>query len=133
MHITLRPNEKIYINGAVLKADRKVSIELLNDAVFLLESHVMQEGNATTPIKQLYYMVQIMLMERNEQDANRLTLLQHCSAMARQYTDGQILEGVAKVLDLVGRKRYFEALKVIRSLVPVEHALIEAVPLAAAS
>ena len=37
MHITLRPNEKIYINGAVLKVDRKVSFELLNDAVFLLE------------------------------------------------------------------------------------------------
>ena len=32
MHITLRAGEKLYLNGAVLRADRKVSIELMNDA-----------------------------------------------------------------------------------------------------
>ena len=42
LKISLKPNEKIYINGAVLKVDRKVSIELLNDVQFLLENHVLQ-------------------------------------------------------------------------------------------
>jgi len=36
MHISLRPGEKLYLNGAVLRADRKMSLELLNDATFLL-------------------------------------------------------------------------------------------------
>ena len=71
MHITLRANEKIYINGAVLKTDRKVSIELLNDAVFLLQAHVMSEAEATTPMKQLYYIVQMMLMEPDDRELNR--------------------------------------------------------------
>ena len=42
LRITLKANEKIYINGAVIRADRKVSLELLNDVQFLLENHVLQ-------------------------------------------------------------------------------------------
>ena len=41
MCISLRSGEKIYINGAVLRVDRKVTLELINDVTFLLESQVM--------------------------------------------------------------------------------------------
>jgi flagellar protein FlbT len=41
LHISLRPGERIYVNGAVLKVDRKVAIEFLNDVTFLLEHHVL--------------------------------------------------------------------------------------------
>lgn len=123
MHITLRANEKIFINGAVLKVDRKTSIELMNDAVFLLEAHVMLERDATTPLRQLYYIVQLMLMEARERPENRTMFANHCAAMAKAYDEPAILAGVSKVSSLVGRSRHFEALKVIRSLLPVEAAL----------
>ena len=123
MHITLRANEKIYINGAVLKVDRKTSIELLNDAVFLLEAHVMIERDATTPLRQLYFIVQLMLMEARDRSENRAMFSGQCAAMAKVYADRTILEGIDKVAVLVGRSRHFEALKVIRGLLPVEAAL----------
>jgi flagellar protein FlbT len=62
LKISLKPNEKIYINGAVIRVDRKVTIELMNDVQFLLESHVIQAEQASTPLRQLYFIVQIMLM-----------------------------------------------------------------------
>ena len=65
MNISLRKGEKIYINGAIFRVDRKVSIELLNDVTFLLENHVMQAEDAITPIKQLYFVIQMMLMSPN--------------------------------------------------------------------
>ena len=123
MHITLRANEKIFINGAVLKVDRKTSIELMNDAVFLLEAHVMVERDATTPLRQLYYIVQLMLMEARERPDNRTMFTGHCAAMAKVYRDGTILDGLDKVMALIGRARHFEALKVIRALLPVEAAI----------
>lgn len=123
MHITLRANEKIFINGAVLKVDRKTSIELMNDAVFLLEAHVMMERDATTPLRQLYYIVQLMLIEARERSENRTMFTAHCIAMAKVYDDAPILEGIDKVRALVGRGRHFEALKAIRALLPVEAAL----------
>ncbi len=71
MHISLRAGEKIYINGAVLRVDRKVSIELLNDATFLLEVHVMKVEDASTPLRQLYFIIQIMLMNPTDTRAAR--------------------------------------------------------------
>jgi flagellar protein FlbT len=69
MNIWLRAGEKLYINGAVLRVDRKVSLELLNDATFLLEAHVMQAADATTPLRQLYFVVQLMLMDPRDLSA----------------------------------------------------------------
>ena len=62
LKISLKPNEKIYINGAVIRVDRKVTIELMNDVQFLLESHVIQADQASTPLRQLYFILQVMLM-----------------------------------------------------------------------
>ena len=123
MHITLRANEKIFINGAVLRVDRKTSFELLNDAVFLLEAHVMHEGDATTPLRQLYFIVQTMLMEPGERPDIRAVLAQHLAAMERVYEDATILAGLGRVASLVKRDRAFEALKTIRTLLPIEAAI----------
>ena len=63
MNITLRAGERLYLNGAVIRTDRKTTIELLNDATFLLETHVMQAADATTPLRQIYFVIQVMLMD----------------------------------------------------------------------
>ena len=123
MHITLRANEKIFINGAVLKVDRKTSIELMNDAVFLLEAHVIHERDATTPLRQLYYIIQLMLMEPGERAENKAMFHQQIAAMQAVYTEPAILDGLVKVVAMVLKARHFEALKVIRSLLPVEDRL----------
>ena len=98
MHITLRANEKIYVNGAVLRADRKVSLELMNDAVFLLENHIMQEKDATTPMRQWYYIVQLMLMEGAERAREPGHVRpQHGAAMAGVTSDHGHPRGLARV------------------------------------
>ena len=70
LQISLKPGERIFINGAVLRVDRKVAVEFLNDVTFLLENHVLQPEGATTPLKQLYFILQVMLM--NPTGANGL-------------------------------------------------------------
>ncbi len=126
MHITLRPNEKIYINGAVLRVDRTVSLEMMNDAVFLLESHVMLEHKATTPLRKLYFIAQLMLIEPKDLDAKKIMFnLQGLTVAGIYQDDAEIQAGLATVSDLVQRGRSFEALKVIRNLLPTEDGLIE--------
>jgi len=63
IRLSLKAGERLYVNGAVLRVDRRTSIELLNDVVFLLEHHVMQPEDATTPLRQLYFIVQKALIE----------------------------------------------------------------------
>jgi flagellar protein FlbT len=62
LRISLKAGERIFINGAVLRVDRKVALEFLNDVTFLLENHVLQPEQATTPLRQLYFIVQMMLI-----------------------------------------------------------------------
>src|SRR5271165_5796995 len=63
MNITLRAGERLFINGAVIRIDRKATIELLNDVTFLIENHVMQAKDATTLTRQIYFAVQVMLID----------------------------------------------------------------------
>jgi flagellar protein FlbT len=124
MRISLRAGEQIYINGAVLRVDRKVSIELVNDVMFLLEGQVMQTSEATTALRQLYFIVQLMLMNPTDiQDAAAL-YGQHHAALRAVCESPQMLDGLAAIDDLVGASRYYEALKRIRALFPVEQAIL---------
>ncbi len=82
MQISLKAGERIYINGAVIRVDRKVSLELLNDVAFLLEAHVLQVDETTTPLRQLYFILQTMLMDPLNAEATRALYREaHASTM----------------------------------------------------
>jgi len=124
MKVSLRAGELIYVNGAVLRVDRKVAIELVNDVMFLLEGQVMQATEATTALRQLYFIVQLMLMNPTDhQDADAL-YGQHHAALKAVCENQEMLEGLAAIDDLVGANRYYEALKRIRALFPVEQEIL---------
>ncbi|ACB97110.1 flagellar biosynthesis repressor FlbT [Beijerinckia indica] len=127
MHISLRSGEKIYINGAVLRADRKVSIEILNDATFLMETHVMNVDEATTPLRQLYFIIQIMLMNPTDTDA-AIEMFQSAVVKTIDVLDEPVLvAGLYTIKNLVETNRIFDALKATRSLFPVEASIISGV------
>ncbi|MFI4996020.1 MAG: flagellar biosynthesis repressor FlbT [Hyphomicrobiales bacterium] len=124
MHISLRSGEKIYLNGAVIRVDRKVSIEILNDVTFLLEAHVLQPQDTTTPLRQLYFVVQTMLIDPASADHARDMFKQSIGLMLEAYANPQIVAGLRSVESLVQQDRRFEALKTIRTLFPAEAAIL---------
>jgi len=124
MQIHLKRGEKIYINGAVLRVDRRTSVEFLNDVDFLLENHVMQADDATTPLRQLYFVVQTMLIDpANAQMTGELFKhLVHKLECATSSSD--VHRALADASARVQAGRYFEALRMIRSAFPAERNLL---------
>jgi flagellar protein FlbT len=120
MNITLRAGERIYINGAVLRVDRKATLELMNDATFLLETHVMQAKDANTPLRQIYFVVQVMLMDPASAKATTQLAAALIDKALQAFDNAQIQRGLVAVSELIARARYFEAMKSIRSLYPLE-------------
>lgn len=118
--IHLRPNERIYINGAVVRVDRRVSLEFLNNVTFLLETHVMQEADATSPIRQLYFVVQSMIIDPATAPLAQKLFVSSMLVLRKTVTDAAILNGLDEVELLVGSGRSFDALKAIRGLIPLE-------------
>lgn len=115
MFIHLKRGEKLYVNGAVLRVDRRTSIEFLNDVTFLLENHVMQAEEATTPLRQLYFVIQTMIMDPANAGMTG-ELYKHLSFRTREATEDDVTRSK---IDLADRKviegRYFDALKYLRS------------------
>lgn len=125
LKISLKPQEKIYINGAVIRVDRKVSIELLNDVQFLLESHVLQASDASTPLRQLYFMVQLMLIEPQASAQARDLFRKSLPMLIASFSDQHICATLKQVDQLISEGSVYEALKAIRSLYDREALAIE--------
>lgn len=116
MRFSLKAGERIFINGAVLTVSQKVTLSLLNEARFLLESHVLQVSEATTPMRQLYFVAQSILI--NPQEAEKVTgvFRKLYDSILLVTTDEPTKESLGRAGDLVEADRIFEALKLIRSL-----------------
>ena len=124
LQISLKPGERIYVNGAVLKVDRKVSIEFLNDVTFLLEHHVIHPDDTKTPLRQLYFIIQTVLIDpANSGDAHAM-FYQSLASLDASVDNAAIREGLTDVRDFFDRGRPFDALKVLRSLFPVEESIL---------
>ena len=120
LKLGLRANELIYINGAVLRVDRKVRLELLNDVTFLLESHVMQPEKATTPMRQLYFLVQSLIMDPALEATLRPSLLSAIAAICAAGGSADTVFELARISESIAAGNAFDALKALRPLMACE-------------
>jgi flagellar protein FlbT len=122
--ISLRNGERIYVNGAVLRVDRKVTLELINDVTFLLESQVMQVADATTPLRQLYFVIQLMLMSPHDVEEAKAVYRQQRSGLLAATQNAEISDGLDQIEKLVEARRYYEALRKSRALFEIEQLIL---------
>jgi flagellar biosynthesis repressor protein FlbT len=130
LKISLKPGEKIYLNGAVIKVDRKVSLELLNDVQFLLENHVLQAEQATTPLRQLYFIVQLMLMNPGGAPEALAMFRRSLPLLLASFSDEHVKSSLKDIDRLVSEGHVYEAMKQIRSLYAIEKNILERGPAA---
>lgn len=116
LRLSLRPGERFFINGAVLRVDKKVSIELLNDAVFLLEAHVMQIEHAATDLKKLYFIIQSLLIDP-VRSAETYDVLDKIMPGLKTETGNDVIRaGLSEVENYLAEGKPFDALRILRGL-----------------
>jgi flagellar protein FlbT len=118
--LRIKPRQRLFINGAVLRFDRRVSVELMNDAIFLLEQHVLLPGDSTTPLRQLYLLVQTMLMAPESRTQAEPVFYQQADNIGRLYSNTLLADGVQGIRSLYLTGRLVDVLKAIRKLLPTE-------------
>lgn len=122
LQIGLRAGDKIYINGAVIRVDRKVRVELLNDATFLLGSHVMQLADATTPLRQIYFLIQGLLMDPGVRGQLMPAIDAAIADLVSNKPAAEMRQGLESAARHVRNGDSFDALKAIRALLANETA-----------
>ncbi|MFP4520394.1 MAG: flagellar biosynthesis repressor FlbT [Oceanicaulis sp.] len=69
LKLSLKPGEKFVLNGAVVEnGDRRATLILQNKASVLREKDIMQEHEADTPAKRIYFPVMMMYLSSSSQD-----------------------------------------------------------------
>ncbi|THK38019.1 flagellar biosynthesis repressor FlbT [Sinorhizobium garamanticum] len=126
LRISLKSGERIFVNGAVLRVDRKVAVEFLNDVTFLLENHVLQPEDATTPLKQLYFIAQMILINPEGAEQSTAMFRKSIVMLLTCFKNEEVLAELKRIDGLVTQGRAFEALKAIRALYPIEDRILNA-------
>jgi flagellar biosynthesis repressor protein FlbT len=126
LSLLLKAGDRLFLNGAVIRADRKVRIEVLNDAVFLLGTHLLQAEDANTPLRQLYFAVQTMLVEPEAATNAKVMALRMMTGMMQAFSNRDVLNGLMDIEHDVQRGKPYSALKKLRALYQFEDSILNA-------
>jgi flagellar protein FlbT len=124
LKISLKPQERLYIGGAVvINGEHRCNLTILNDVPILRKKDIMTEAEAHTPCRRLYFLVQLMYIDRPNLDQYRARF----SDMARDVlTAAPSTVGLIQELsDHVTGARYYQALKSGHRLIEYEEELID--------
>ena len=124
LKLSLKPGEKFVLNGAVVQnGDRRGVLILQNKASVLREKDIMQQSDATTPAKRIYFPVMMMYLDEAsapkvyDEFALRLT-----EFMGASRNPDVLAECVAASRHVMARE-YYKALMAARKLVDYEEGL----------
>lgn len=124
LKLSLKPNEKVFIGGAVVQnGNSPAELSILNDVPLLRGKDVLTEQEADSACKQVYLCVQLMYMDRNNLSAyqrNYQRLIEEILVAAPA-----IVEYVAEINNDLACGRYYQAMKCARKLVKFEQELIK--------
>jgi flagellar protein FlbT len=122
--ITLRSGERIFINGAVLQSEGRSSFEILNNVPYLAEHEIMHAQQTVTPLRQLYYILQTMLMEPGGVEMVRSVYEDTMTVLPQAFANVTVIAGLETIARQVAEGSPFEALKTLRTLIPIEDTVL---------
>lgn len=121
--IDLKPGEKILIGTAVITNDtQRTRLHISGEAPILREKDVLQEEEADTPCRKVYFLVQCMYLARNPREYHPkyfelLKIIQQAAPSTAVFfmrINEQIIEG-----------HYYKALREAKDLIAHEKELLD--------
>jgi flagellar protein FlbT len=124
--LKLGPHERVLVNGAVIEnGDRRSRLSILTpNANILRLRDAIHPNDATTPVKRVCYIAQLLLSGDVEEGPTRKQLLQGLDQLALAFIDAESIASIAAVRLSIQERDYYRALKRLRTLLPIEEALL---------
>lgn len=124
LKISLKPNEKMILGGAVIKNGPHPSTFFIeNNVLVLRERDIITEELADTPCKKIYFTVQLMYLDEEH-------LANYHSVYWRQV--GELTDAVKSMTTLAAEMseqvlvgEYYKALKIAKKMIAYEKELLD--------
>ena len=124
--IRLRPYEKFLVNGVVIEnGDKRTRLGIKSqDANILRLRDAMHPNEATTPVKRLYYMAQLVVTGDSDAESARVDLLRGLDSLYDALLDPAHREIIDQAKQSLSENEYYRVMRVLRPLIPIEEQLL---------
>jgi flagellar protein FlbT len=128
--LKLGPRERVMINGVVMEnGDRRTRLNVLTpDANVLRLRDAIHPGEATTPVKRVCYIAQLVLAGEADPDEAARQLARGIEQLSQVFTDAESRGHLAAASEALGERRFYQTLRALRGLLPRETRLLSLRP-----
>lgn len=123
LKLTLKPHEKLVINGAVLQnGERRATLVIQNRASILRERDIMRPEDADTPMRRIYFAVMMMYLDEGGEKQFYDQFVARMSEFMNAISTPEALNRCFDIIQLVNSKQYYKALLACKKLYAFEEA-----------
>lgn len=124
LRLTLKPNEKLIINGCVItNADRRQVISIENKADIVRGAHLLDENDAATPVKKVYFFVQSALLRPEIRDDIVPVIQKNLGQLAVVFNQ-DIAAHIFEAANYISNQEYYYAMRSLREVMAYEQELM---------
>lgn len=125
LKLTLKPNEKTIIGGAVLSNGNLKNCNLIveNNVPVLRQKDILSEEDADTPCSRIYFVIQLMYIDKENLTAHHQTYWK----LVRELLDAAPSRTVYvdQINEHILTGRYYQALKLASGLINYEQEVLK--------
>jgi len=126
LKLSLKPGERFVLNGAVVEnGDRRATLILQNKASVLREKDIMQEHEADTPAKRIYFPVMMMYLSSSSDDGLYDAFVMRMTEFMSAIQNPDVLADCVSVSREVMSGEYYKALLRCRKIMAYEKERLE--------
>ena len=125
--LSLKPNEKFLVNGALLENGPKrsqIRIEAEGVNVFRM-SDVIHPDEVNTPIKRVYYAAQLVLSGDNSIENMEPQVKSGLASLVSVFAGTEMIKNILKAVSAVEHGRYYSVLCALKPLLNIEQELLD--------
>lgn len=126
--LKLGPKERVLVNGAVIEnGDRRTRIAILTPGANILRlKDAIHPEEVNTPVRRVCYIAQLVLSGDAEREDAKLQLLRGIEQLSQVFLDADSRNLLETATHAVQEEQDYQALKVLRMLLPREERLLAA-------
>lgn len=128
--LKLGPKERVLVNGAVIEnGDRRSRLSILTpNANILRLRDAIRPDEVSTPVRRVCYIAQLVLSGDAPEDQAKFQLLRGIDQLQQALLDHDSQGLLNEASDAIRGGDYYRALKLMRSLLPLEARLLASSP-----
>ena len=129
LKMSLKPGERFVLNGAVVQnGDRRAVMILQNKASVLREKDIMQEEDAVTPARRIYFPVMMMYLEEAAAERYYDEFVRRLTEFMGVISNPEVLADCVNISKHCMAREYYRALMACRKLIDYEDERLGNVP-----